>query len=86
MYSQDGKQLSKLTSTPEHHGHFEVNAADGSIGVVIQGRSMNDTGGLLTVANKTEEKIVTIRADEYGNGVVGAWNRKGEGRTLTPGP
>ena len=47
---------------------------------------MNDTGGLLTVANKTEEKIVTIRADEYGNGVVGAWNRKGEGRTLTPGP
>jgi len=25
-------------------------------------------------------------ADEYGNGVVGAWNRKGKGRTLTPGP
>ena len=22
-------------------------------------------------------------ADEYGHGVVGAWNREGEGRTLT---
>jgi len=25
-------------------------------------------------------------ADDYGNGVIGAWNRKGEGRTLEPGP
>jgi hypothetical protein len=25
-------------------------------------------------------------ADDYGNGVVGAYNRKGMGRTLKPGP
>jgi hypothetical protein len=29
---------------------------------------------------------VTMSADEYGNGVVGAYNRKGKGRTLQPGP
>ncbi len=28
----------------------------------------------------------SLAADEYGNGVVGAWNRKGMGRTLKPGP
>ena len=32
------------------------------------------------------EEIVDLMADEYGNGVVGAWNRKGKGRTLEPGP
>ena len=34
----------------------------------------------------TGESIATMYADEYGNGVVGAWNRKGKGRTLKPGP
>ena len=36
--------------------------------------------------NKTGEGIVDIYADEYGNGLVGAWNRKGKGRTLQPVP
>jgi len=27
-----------------------------------------------------------MKADEYGNGEVGADNRKGMGRTLKPGP
>ena len=47
---------------------------------------MDDTGGYLVIKNKTGETIVQLYADDYGNGVVGAWNRKGEGRTLTPGP
>jgi hypothetical protein len=46
----------------------------------------NDNGALIEVFNKTREAIVTMKADEYGNGVVGAWNRKGKGRTLQPGP
>ena len=29
--------------------------------------------------------MVQIFADEYGNGYVGAFNRKGKGRTLQPG-
>ena len=36
--------------------------------------------------HKTGESIVQMYADEYGNGVVGAYNRKGKGRTLEPGP
>jgi hypothetical protein len=36
--------------------------------------------------NKTGDGAVQPYADEYGNGVVGAYNRKGEGRTLKPGP
>ena len=27
-----------------------------------------------------------MSADEYGNGKVGVYNRKGKGRTLKPGP
>ena len=38
------------------------------------------------VNNNTCEAIVNVSADEYGNGVVGAWNRKGKGRRLKPGP
>ena len=45
-----------------------------------------DNGGLMSLSNKTGEKIVQLYADEYGNGVVDVLNRKGEGRTLTPGP
>ncbi len=29
----------------------------------------------LTIGNKTGATVVTLLADEYGNGVVGAWNR-----------
>ena len=34
--------------------------------------------------NKTGEGVVQMTADEYGNGVVGAYNRKGVGTTLKP--
>ena len=52
----------------------------------ILGGTADDTGGSLTVFNKTGEGIAQVKADDYGNGVVGAWNRKGKGRTLQPGP
>ena len=41
-----------------------------------------DDGGQISVFNKTGERVITLDADEYGNGVVGAWNRKGKDRTL----
>ena len=44
----------------------------------------NDNGGGVVVDNKSGEVIVNLYADDYGNGVVGAYNRKGRGRTLTP--
>ena len=48
--------------------------------------SASANGASLTLANKTGESVVQIHSDEYGNGVVGAYNRKGVGRTLQPGP
>jgi hypothetical protein len=41
---------------------------------------------MVAVRNKTGEEIVQLYAEEYGNGVVYAGNRKGKGRTLKPGP
>ena len=40
----------------------------------------DDDGSAIFVYNKTGETIVSLDADEYGNGEVGAFNRKGKGR------
>ena len=37
-------------------------------------------GGYVAVNNKTGEEIISLQVDDYGNGEVGAWNRKGKGR------
>ena len=42
-------------------------------------------GGRLNIVNKTDETVVQLKADEYGNGYVGAFDRKGMGKTLQPG-
>ncbi len=47
--------------------------------------SATDQGGAVSVWNSTGQAVSTIRADEQGQGEVGAWNRQGKGRTLTPG-
>jgi hypothetical protein len=52
--------------------------------LVILGTS--DNGGLVYVFNKTGQRIAEMIADDYGNGLVGAWDRKGMGRELKPGP
>jgi hypothetical protein len=38
------------------------------------------------VTNDTGDTVVSLSADDGGNGVVWAGNRKGMGRTLKPGP
>jgi len=45
-----------------------------------------ENGPTLTMKNKRGEEIIQLGADEDGNGVVYAGNRKAEGRTLKPGP
>jgi len=45
----------------------------------------DELGVDIRILNKTGEEVVQILADEYGNGYVGAFNRKGKGRTLQPG-
>jgi len=72
-----------------------LGATDGGNGLVrtesAKGKELvkltsNDNGGIIDVFNKTGEGIAQMHANEYGNGVVWAGNRKGMGRELKPGP
>ena len=64
-------------------GLVKTMSAKGKDLVVV---NASDNAGLVYVYNKTGEDIVQMRAVDYGNGVVGAWNRKGKGPQLAPGP
>ncbi len=59
----------------------------GDMRILMSGEGVSeDNGGVLNLYNKTGENVVELRVDEYGNGIVGAYNRKGLGRALKPGP
>ena len=79
----EGKQLVMLNSEPGDIGSVYTYQPNGNKLVKM---SASDNGGVINVYNKTGEAIADLKADEYGNGVVGAYNRKGRGRTLEPGP
>ena len=72
----------KLTGTV-NGGMVKTYQPDGKMLVDL---SSNDNGALIDVFNKKGEGIAQMGADEYGNGVLGVYNRKGIGRTLQPGP
>ena len=81
--SAKGKKLVKLTSTVDDEGVVATYQPNGKELVTL---SANPSGGFVDFLNKTGESIVQMGADEYGNGMVWAGNRKGVGRTLKPGP
>ena len=81
--SAKGKDLVTLNSTPYGDGTVTTFQPNGK---ELVGLTADDSGGMINVYNNTGEGIAQMYADEYGNGLVGAYNRKGEGRTLTPGP
>ena len=81
-YHPDGKTLVKLTGTVKG-GIVKTYQPNGKELVSV---STSDNGGLIDVYNKTGEAIANMYADEYGNGVVYAGNRKGEGLKLQPKP
>ena len=58
----------------------------GKTRLMLSGAGDDNHGGYVHLYNKTDESVVQLGVDEYGNGVVGAFNRKGKGRTLQPGP
>lgn len=66
-------------------GVLEVNSKSGT-SLLYAGAQSNGNGFIISGYNKTGEQVVQLLADEYGNGLVGAFNRKGKGRTLQPGP
>ena len=80
--SAKGKRLVTLTSTV-NGGRVDTYQPNGKM-LVELGAGPN--GGLIDILNMTGESIANMYADAYGNGEVGAWNRKGKGRTLQPGP
>ena len=81
-YSAKNNNLVKLSSTL-NGGSIKTYQSNGK---ELGNLTSTDNGGFIGVINKTGESIAQMRADEYGNGVVYAGNRKGKGRTLKPGP
>ena len=77
-----GKRLVTLTSTV-NGGRVDTYQPNGKM-LVELGAGPN--GGIIDVFNKTGEGIAQMYADDYCNGVVGAYNRKRMGRTLKPAP
>ena len=67
------------------NGLLTVNSKTGK-DLIAAGASRTGNGFVFRGLNKTGEVVVQPHADDYGNGVVGAYNRKGKGRTLEPGP
>jgi hypothetical protein len=65
-------------------GLFVVYNKDGDIGAEMDGVGTTDGGGGVYIFNKTGQKVVQAYADAYGMGYVGAFDRHGRGRTLTP--
>jgi len=46
---------------------------------------ISGNGGYLTLSNKEGERVISLLVDGDGNGVVGAYDRKGVGKELKPG-
>ena len=54
--------------------------------MIYAATAVDGDGAIMGLFNKTGEEIVQLYADEYSNGGVGVYNRKGKGRKLEPGP
>ena len=87
-YQPSGKNLVEIAGTMRG-GTVRTYPTNGkslvSLAATFYGGDFN-TGGMISVYNKTDEDVVQMYANEYGNRMVGAFNRIGKGRTLKPGP
>ena len=87
LYITNNEGLSVIWAavTDDGYGLLKVKSKTGK-DLIYAGAGSTGNGFLFSGSNKTAESVVQLTADEYGNGVVGAYNRKGKGRTLKPGP
>ena len=51
---------------------------------ISAGSGENDQGGSVKIHNNKNRKIVHLRADKYGKGVMGAYKRNGVGNEIKP--
>ena len=79
-FSSSGKKIVDLGTTTSGDGILTTYSSSGKKPVKLGAHK--DVGGALSVFNKTGEAVCTMHPEDYGNGVIGAWNRKGKGRTL----
>ncbi len=86
------RRFNVINEDGEIVGNFSGNRVGGLLELGLPGMrgisidSQGILGGSITVWNGRGKQIALLYADEYGNGMVGAYNRKGKGRTLKPGP
>jgi len=81
-----------MAATGLKDGHFDTVTARhiwvtndaGDIAVSLTTSGLGD--GQVTTQSAEGKILVSLSSTVDSNGQVGAWNRKGEGRTLQPGP
>ncbi len=77
-----GGAIGILQFRPDESKPNDLRAAKSDLMIFL---GPSNSGGAISLYNKTNESIVDIKADEYGNGYVGVYDRKGKGRALKPG-
>ena len=85
LTNDEGVRVIYAGASTEGGGVLTVYSKTGK-NLIFAGANTEGNGFFFGGYNKTGESVVQLHADEYGNGVVGAYNRKGMGRTLEPGP
>ena len=78
-----GDEVISFGADDEGNGNIVIKSATGEDRIFFGHDELN-SGGMITIHNKTGEGIAQMRTDEYGNGVVGAYNRKGIGSVVSP--
>jgi len=81
VLSKEGKMLIDAGADGAGNGLLRVNSKEGQK-LIHAGAAVS--GAWVELYNKAGEGIVQLYADDYGNGVVGAFDRKGKGSTLKP--
>jgi hypothetical protein len=79
--SKTGTDLISAGASDGGNGLLKVMSKTGT-DLIALGGSTDGDGFFFQGFNKTGEGVVQLSVDDYGNGVVGAYNRKGKGRTL----
>jgi len=82
IYNKNSKGVVSLRAANDK-GYLELSNNEGLEQIMLTILD-NENGGVIKLFNKTGDEIVQLLVDEYGNGFIGVWDRKGKGRTLTP--
>ena len=80
-----GRTTHRSRSSKAGNGQLEVNSSTGEQRIYL-GSSKEGNGFFIQGYNKTGERVVQLKADDYGNGYVGSFDRYGKGKGLMHRP